>query len=73
MNNIKGKTVVITGASSGFGAVTAKHLASLGAIEIPRARYRGLLADALSGVADLHSVPLETAPEAVLQRSTHTS
>ena len=49
------------------------HLASLGAIEIPRARYRGILADALSGVADIHSVPLEAAPEAVLQRSTHTS
>jgi NADP-dependent 3-hydroxy acid dehydrogenase YdfG len=30
-NNIKGKVVVITGASSGIGLATARHLASLGA------------------------------------------
>ncbi|TWA80514.1 NADP-dependent 3-hydroxy acid dehydrogenase YdfG [Azospirillum brasilense] len=31
MQNIEGKVVVITGASSGFGACTARHLATLGA------------------------------------------
>ncbi|MFX5554917.1 SDR family NAD(P)-dependent oxidoreductase, partial [Acinetobacter baumannii] len=30
-NNIKDKVVVITGASSGLGETTARHLASLGA------------------------------------------
>lgn len=49
------------------------HLASLGAIEIPRARYRVLLAHALEKSADFASPgPVATA-QALLQRSTHTS
>lgn len=37
-NNIKGKVVVITGASSGMGEAAAKHLASFGAIVVLGAR-----------------------------------
>jgi NADP-dependent 3-hydroxy acid dehydrogenase YdfG len=37
-NNIKGKVVVITGASSGMGEAAAKHLANLGATVVLGAR-----------------------------------
>jgi len=37
-NNIKGKVVVITGASSGLGEATAKHLSAEGAIVVLGAR-----------------------------------
>ncbi len=40
------------------------HLAQFGAVEIPRARYRRLLADAVSGSADW-----QAAPEAAVLRS----
>ena len=48
------------------------HLASLGAVEIPRADYRRRLAAALSGVADFTAPPIPTAQE-VIQRNTQTS
>ncbi|RZM11846.1 MAG: SDR family oxidoreductase [Pedobacter sp.] len=38
MNNVKGKVIVITGASSGMGEAAAKHLAQLGAKVILGAR-----------------------------------
>lgn len=37
-NNIEGKVVVITGASSGLGAATARHVSALGAIVVLGAR-----------------------------------
>ncbi|MEO6356374.1 MAG: SDR family NAD(P)-dependent oxidoreductase, partial [Ferruginibacter sp.] len=37
-NNIKGKVVIITGASSGMGEAAAKHLSSLGATVVLGAR-----------------------------------
>lgn len=37
-NNIKGKVIVITGASSGMGEAAAKHLAQLGAAVVLGAR-----------------------------------
>jgi NADP-dependent 3-hydroxy acid dehydrogenase YdfG len=51
-NNISGKVVVITGASSGLGESTARHLSSLGAHVVLAARRKDKL-DAL--VADLVS------------------
>ena len=49
------------------------HLASLGAIEIPRESYRTQLAAALVVPVRLHSLPLERDPQAVVQRMTQTS
>lgn len=49
-NNISGKVVVITGASSGLGEATARHLAALGARVVLAARRKDKL-DAL--VAEL--------------------
>jgi leucyl/phenylalanyl-tRNA--protein transferase len=48
------------------------HLASLGAVGIPRADYRRRLSAALSGVADFTAPPIPTAQE-VIQRNTQTS
>lgn len=49
------------------------HLARLGAIEIPRSEYRKRLAEAIRQPADFMRLPLETDPQAVLQRTTQTS
>lgn len=48
------------------------HLASLGGIEVSRARYRALLRDALSKDADF-TRPAVPAPQLLLQRMTQTS
>ena len=49
------------------------HLASLGAVEIPRAMYRARLQQALDVQADITALPLETDAQAVVQRITQTS
>lgn len=49
------------------------HLASLGAVEIPRADYHARLAEALPQPADITRLALETDPQAVVQRITQTS
>ncbi|MFY2823940.1 leucyl/phenylalanyl-tRNA--protein transferase [Ruegeria sp. MALMAid1280] len=48
------------------------HLASLGAIEIPRSQYRQELEEAINASADF-TAPLVQLPEAVIQRITQTS
>ncbi len=49
------------------------HLASLGAVEIPRAQYHALLRPAIEHPADIRSMALETDPQAVVQRITQMS
>ncbi|MEO1025854.1 MAG: leucyl/phenylalanyl-tRNA--protein transferase, partial [Pseudomonadota bacterium] len=49
------------------------HLASLGAIEIPRAQYHSVLRDALDLDVDIYSVSLETDTQAIVQRMTQMS
>jgi len=49
------------------------HLASLGAIEITRGEYHTRLARAIESDADIRALPLETDPQAVVQRITQTS
>ncbi len=52
--------------------VTA-HLERFGAVEIPRADYHGLLADALDADGDFYSLPDPPDPAAVMQSITQTS
>lgn len=52
MNSISGKVVVITGASSGLGEATAKHLASKGAILVLAARRKDRLDTLVQHVVD---------------------
>lgn len=49
------------------------HLGRLGGIEIPRARYRMLLQQAVSREADITALPLERDPVQILQRNTQMS
>lgn len=49
------------------------HLASLGAVEIPRRDYRLRLREALSLPSSIHDTVLDTDPYSVMQRSTQTS
>ncbi len=52
---------------------SSPHLASLGVREVTRAAYRASLARALEASADIARLPLETDPQAVVQRITQTS
>lgn len=49
------------------------HLATLGAVEIPRSTYHALLREAVEGAANIFALPLERDPQAVVQRMTQIS
>jgi NADP-dependent 3-hydroxy acid dehydrogenase YdfG len=51
-NNIKGKVIVITGASSGMGETAAKHLAKLGATVVLGARRVDRIEKLAKGIQD---------------------
>lgn len=61
-NNIKGKVVVITGASSGIGEATAIHLSSLGALISLGARRKEKLESIVSRIREAggHAEAFET-------------
>lgn len=54
MSEIAGKVVVITGASSGIGAVTAKLLAERGALVVLGARRKERLKEIVQEIVDRH-------------------
>ena len=50
--DLRGKRILLTGASSGIGAVAARKLAAEGATIIAVARRENLLADVVAQIAD---------------------
>jgi len=68
--SLKGRTVLITGASSGFGRVGALHYARLGAKviatmrNVPRPEAESLAADAAKDKLDLHIVEIDVTNDA---------
>ncbi len=52
MTDLTGKTAIITGASRGIGAATARHLASLGANVVLAARSQSALSELTQGILD---------------------
>lgn len=65
---MQGKTVVITGATSGIGAVAARHLAGQGARIVIIARDRGRAEDTLRDLHDANAGQAHTAFYADLSR-----
>ncbi|MEM6897045.1 MAG: SDR family NAD(P)-dependent oxidoreductase, partial [Pseudomonadota bacterium] len=45
MDHVKGKSIVITGASRGIGAAAARHLAALGGRVVLAARSEGAISE----------------------------
>lgn len=74
--SLKGRTVLITGASSGFGRVGALHYARLGAKVIatmrnlPRPEAESLAAEATAEKLDLHIVEIDVTDDASVASGT---
>jgi len=74
--SLKGRTVLITGASSGFGRVGALHYAKLGAKviatmrNVPRAEAATLAAEAAKDKLDLHIVEIDVTDDASVATGT---
>jgi len=60
MNRIEGKTVLVTGASSGIGEATARAFATMGAHLVLCARRGDRLAELGSEIQDTHGVEVRT-------------
>jgi NADP-dependent 3-hydroxy acid dehydrogenase YdfG len=72
MDGISGKTIAITGASSGIGAATARHLAAAGANVVLGARRADRLASLVEEIrtegGQAHAVPIDVRQREDLQR-----
>ncbi len=70
--NIAGKVVVITGASSGMGEATARHLAEQGAIVVLGARrvdrLKALVDEITKGGGKALAIPTDVTDAAQVQR-----
>lgn len=74
--SLKGRTVLITGASSGFGRIGALHYAKLGAKviatmrNVPRPEAASLAAEAAKDKLDLHIVEIDVTDDASVAAGT---
>lgn len=74
--SLKGRTILITGASSGFGRLGALHYAKLGAKviatmrNVPRPEAESLTAEAAKDKLDLHVVEIDVTDDASVKSGT---
>ncbi len=66
--DIEGKVIIVTGASSGIGLATARHLASLGAFVVLSARSEGKLKELEKELPGSLAVPADMRKEKDIER-----